>query len=196
MIWHAKSLGHVSNGCAGPFKRSREDPPQGTTGGERRGRVWKPHDHRRAASAPLESCHELGRSAQPLTGQQSAALGAQRPSRAVGSRSAGCRRSFSDEPPYRSQILFLFKSKGADSTGSLSDGPNPLLEDSFLFRRPFCALAFWPWRRLDQRRKSHIPSRLRPRKSVPFRCRPNYSRGPCWWCSRPPDDAQRRACRP
>ena len=81
------------NGCAGPFKRSREDPPQGTTGGERRGRVWKPHDHRRAASAPLESCHEPGRSAPPLTGQQSAALGAQRPSRAVGSRSAECRMS-------------------------------------------------------------------------------------------------------
>ena len=122
------------NGCAGPFERSREDPPQGTTGGERRGRVWKPHDHRRAASAPLESCHEPGRSAPPLTGQQSAALGAHRPSRAVGSRSAGCRRSFSDEPPYRSQISFLFKSKGAESIGSLSDGPNPLLEDSFFCR--------------------------------------------------------------
>ena len=129
------------NGCAGPFKRSRVDPPQGTTGGERRGRVWKPHDHRRAASAPLESCHEPGRSAPPLTGQQSAAPGAQRPWRAVGSRSAGCRRSFSDEPPYWSPFFLLFKSKRADSTGSLSDGPNPLLEDSFSFRRPFCAPA-------------------------------------------------------
>ena len=38
----------------------------------RRGRVWKPHDHRRAAAAQLESCHEPGRSEPPLTGQQSA----------------------------------------------------------------------------------------------------------------------------
>ena len=59
----------------------------------------------------------------------------------LGSRSAGCRRSFSDEPPYRSQISFLFKSKGAESTGSVSNGPNPLLEDSFFCRRPFCARA-------------------------------------------------------
>ena len=168
------------NGCAGPFKRSREDPPQGTTGGERRGRVWKPHDHRRAASAPLEACHEPGRSAQPLTGQQSAAPGAQRPSAHVRGRSARCRRSFSDAKSYRSQISFLFKTKGADSTGSLSDGPNPLLEDSFFFRRPFRALAFWPWRRLDQRRKSHIPSRLRPRNGHFRRCRSHSSRGPCW----------------
>ena len=131
VIWHAKSLGYVSNGCAGPFKRSREDPPQGTTGGERRGRVWKTRQHRRAASAPLESYHEPGRSVQPLTGKFGAFESAQRPSTHVRGRSARCRRSFSDAKSYRSQISFLFFGKGAESTGSLSDGPNPLLEDSF-----------------------------------------------------------------
>ena len=60
------------------------DPPQRTTGGERQGRVWKPHDYRRAAAAQLESNHEPGRSELPLTGQQSAAPNAQRPLRAVG----------------------------------------------------------------------------------------------------------------
>ena len=121
------------NGYAGPFKRSPEDPPQGTTWVEARRRRWKTRQHRRAASAPLESCHEPGRSTQPLTGKFGAFESAQRPSTHVRGRSARCRRSFSDAKSYRSQISFLFFGKGAESTGSLSDVPNPLLEDSFFF---------------------------------------------------------------
>ena len=105
------------------------------------GRVWKTRQHRRATSAPLESCHEPGRSTQPLTGKFGAFERLERPSTHVRGRSARCRRSFSDAKSYRSQISFLFFGKGAESTGSLSDGPNPLLEDSFFFRRPFCAPA-------------------------------------------------------
>ena len=168
------------NGSAGPFKRSPEDPPQGTTGGERRGRVWKTRQHRRAASAPLESCHEPGRSTQPLTGKFGAFESAQRPSTHVQGRSARCRRSFSDAKSYRSQISFLFFGKGAESTGSLSDGPNPLLKDSGACRRPSWLARGWPWQRLNRRRMGHIPGRLRPRNGHFRRCRSHSSRGPCW----------------
>ena len=43
---------------------------------------------------------------------------------------AGCRRSFSDEPPYRSPLATRAQAMRTHRTESLSDGPNPLLKET------------------------------------------------------------------
>ena len=58
--------------------------------------------------------------------------------------------------------------------------PNTLKKLRLSTSPPNSALRCWPWRRLDQRRKSHIPSRLRPRNGHFRRCRSHHSRGSCW----------------
>ena len=76
----------------------------------------------------------------------------------LGSRSAGCRRSFSDEPPYRSPLATRAQAMRTHRTESLSDGPNPLLKDSGACRRPSWLARGWPWQRLNRRRMSHTGS--------------------------------------
>ena len=59
--------GRLNGRASTPRKAPRE--------ARKRGRVWKPHDHRRAAAAPLESCHMVMYAKEQQQGMQTGGFG-------------------------------------------------------------------------------------------------------------------------